>query len=363
MECPYRLAQVVLFFFLGMSNNVLLALSDTVLLADRFSGCPHFAETPKIPAVVFLGSMYSPPVVSLDRKSLRIINMHGAAVLPKGKWEIFIQHRFGTFQTGPYNWYGFDQSYMRLGFDYGLSDATSMGISRSSMQKTADVYFKYQFIGKTIKRVNPIAQLAPSVNLSDSAKETKTDDEGIENRRNKSLSAQSPTQVWMASWYSNLSVNCGSANAIAPEPFYFSNRLRFVNTLIVSANIKNRFLVAITPSLVHINLVDSQIQANDIGIIGGYARIKISDKYALTAEIQKPVADHFIQFRDGYSKSVSIPASAYLGLGFEIFSGKHMFQLSLSNAQSMNESTFMVQNNPSFTVKNLRFGFNIVRRW
>jgi hypothetical protein len=52
-----------------------------------------------------------------------------------------------------------------------------------------------------------------------------------------------------------------------------------------------------------------------------------------------------------------------LGLGFEIFTAKHMFQLSVSNAQSMNEAFFTTQSNGSFELKNLRFGFNIVRRW
>jgi len=53
-----------------------------------------------------LKAQYFPPDVSLGRKSLRIINMHGAAGLPKGASEMFIQHRFGNFGSGAYNWYG-----------------------------------------------------------------------------------------------------------------------------------------------------------------------------------------------------------------------------------------------------------------
>ena len=50
-----------------------------------------------------LATTYLPPAVSLERKSLRIINMHGTVGLPKGQWEMFIQHRFGTFGDGAYN--------------------------------------------------------------------------------------------------------------------------------------------------------------------------------------------------------------------------------------------------------------------
>jgi hypothetical protein len=96
--------------------------------------------------------------------------------------------------------------------------------------------------------------------------------------------------------------------------------------------------------------------------MGGYTRLKISNRYALTAEVQKPMGDQFYNLVGGF-KNVNQPTSPYVGLGFEIFTAKHMFQLSLSNAQSMNETYFMVNNNGAANFKNFRFGFNIVRRW
>ena len=272
---------------------------------------------------------YYPPAVSLDRKSLRIINMHGAAGLPKGEWELFIQHRFGTFGSGAYNWFGIDQGYMRLGLDMGLSDRLTVGISRSSMFKIADAYIKYQIKGKA----------------------------------NPSSNAETPTHNTsvMASWYSNVSVNTQARASISAEPFYFSNRLRFVNTLIISKNINDRLLLSITPSLVHINLVDMATESNDIAVMGAYGRIKLSNRYALTAEIQKPFLSQIPWL--SAEKVVKIPTDPYMALGFEIYTAKHVFQLSVSNAQSMNEAFYMTQNNGPFGLSGLRFGFNIVRRW
>ena len=267
---------------------------------------------------VVKATTYLPPAVSLERKSLRIINMHGTVGLPKGQWEMFIQHRFGTFGDGSYNWYGFDQSYMRIGLDYGLGKRITTGMSRSSMNKIADAYVKWEIPLKS--------------------------------------------KTWTASWYSNVSLNTNHRATISREPFFYSNRMRFINTFSVCKNFGDRLIIGITPSLVHVNLAEAMSQSNDIPIIGGYTRLKIKNRYVLTAEVQRPMGNQFYNVIGGF-KNVNQPTSPYVGLGFEIFTAKHMFQLSVSNAQSMNETYYMVNNNGAANFKNFRFGFNIVRRW
>jgi hypothetical protein len=307
-------------------NNTLLSLGVFIVIsASPVNAMP---TTPKLGTLK--QTQYIPPAYSLERKSLRVINMHGAVGLPKGEWEMFIQHRFGTFGSGAYNWYGIDQSYMRIGLDAGLSERLTVGVSRSSMNKIADGYFKYQIKGKATR----------SADMSTSDKKSEV----------------------TAAWYSNVSINTQARANISPEPFYYSNRLRFVNTLIVSKNINDRLLIALTPSLVHINLVDLATESNDIAVMGAYGRMKFSDRYAVTAEIQKPFLSS-MPSPNGAMKSVNIPTDPYMALGFEIYTAKHVFQMSVSNAQSMNESFYTTQNNGPFQLSNLRFGFNIVRRW
>ncbi len=317
----------ILFSILGgwmmqspLQAEVVETFSDSVTVRDAVTQTINITQ---------IQTKYIPPALSLERKSLRIINMQGAVGLPKGEWEMFIQHRFGTFGTGAYNWYGLDQSYMRIGLDAGLSERLTVGVSRSSMNKIADGYFKYQFKGK--------AKASPKKDGDSKSEVT-------------------------AAWYSNVSINTQARASISPEPFYYSNRLRFVNTIIISKNINDRLLIALTPSLVHVNLVDLANESNDIAVMGAYGRMKLSDRYAVTAEIQKPFLSK-MPSPSGASKSVNIPTDPYMALGFEIYTAKHVFQLSVSNAQSMNESYYMTQNNGSFEPSNLRFGFNIVRRW
>ncbi len=317
----------ILFSILGgwmmqspLQAEVVETFSDSVTVRDAVTQTINITQ---------IQTKYIPPALSLERKSLRIINMQGATGLPKGEWELFIQHRFGTFGTGAYNWYGLDQSYMRIGLDAGLSERLTVGVSRSSMNKIADGYFKYQFKGK--------AKASPKKDGDSKSEVT-------------------------AAWYSNVSINTQARASISPEPFYYSNRLRFVNTIIISKNINDRLLIALTPSLVHVNLVDLANESNDIAVMGAYGRMKLSDRYAVTAEIQKPFLSK-MPSPSGASKSVNIPTDPYMALGFEIYTAKHVFQLSVSNAQSMNESYYMTQNNGSFEPSNLRFGFNIVRRW
>ncbi len=317
----------ILFSILGgwmmqspLQAEVVETFSDSVTVRDAVTQTINITQ---------IQTKYIPPALSLERKSLRIINMQGAVGLPKGEWEMFIQHRFGTFGTGAYNWYGLDQSYMRIGLDAGLSERLTVGVSRSSMNKIADGYFKYQFKGK--------ATASPKKDGDSKSEVT-------------------------AAWYSNVSINTQARASISPEPFYYSNRLRFVNTIIISKNINDRLLIALTPSLVHVNLVDLANESNDIAVMGAYGRMKLSDRYAVTAEIQKPFLSK-MPSPSGASKSVNIPTDPYMALGFEIYTAKHVFQLSVSNAQSMNESYYMTQNKGSFEPSNLRFGFNIVRRW
>ena len=317
----------ILFSILGgwmmqspIQAEVLETFSDSVTVRDAVTQTINITQ---------IQTKYIPPALSLERKSLRIINMQGAVGLPKGEWEMFIQHRFGTFGTGAYNWYGLDQSYMRIGLDAGLSERLTVGVSRSSMNKIADGYFKYQFKGK--------ATASPKKDGDSKSEVT-------------------------AAWYSNVSINTQARASISPEPFYYSSRLRFVNTIIISKNINDRLLIALTPSLVHVNLVDLANESNDIAVMGAYGRMKLSDRYAVTAEIQKPFLSK-MPSPSGASKSVNIPTDPYMALGFEIYTAKHVFQLSVSNAQSMNESYYMTQNKGSFEPSNLRFGFNIVRRW
>lgn len=265
-------------------------------------------------------NLYKPPVLSADAKSLRMVNLHSAVSLPKGAMELFIQHRFGTVNSGAYNLFGIDQSSMRIGLDYGVSDAITAGISRSSLNTVADAYLKWQLVGH-----------------------------------------KNPDKTVKIAWYSNVSSDIRTRKNFSQEPYYYSNRLRFVNQLIVTKNLSNSLVLGFSPTLVHVNLVEKKSDANDIAVLAGFARLKLSETYSFSFEVGRPV--DFIEFFPKQVETfVTIPQHPYMSMGLDIFTARHVFHLSVSNAVSMNEGYLLTADNGNFA-RTLRLGFNIVRRW
>ena len=58
-----------------------------------------------------------------------------------GTLQFLIQHDFGSLNQGAYNMWGLDQSTIRLGLEYGINNWLSVGIGRSSYEKTFDGSF------------------------------------------------------------------------------------------------------------------------------------------------------------------------------------------------------------------------------
>src|ERR1700761_3263475 len=66
-----------------------------------------------------------------------------------GNLNFIIQHRFGTLNSGSYNFFGLDQATLRLALDYGITDDLEAGIGRSSYLKTFDGFVKYKILKQT----------------------------------------------------------------------------------------------------------------------------------------------------------------------------------------------------------------------
>src|ERR1700730_6882011 len=82
-------------------------------------------------------------------KALYIVNMKTIEAPAAGALNFEIQHRFGTINEGAYHLWGLDFATFRLGLDYGISDRLSVGIGRSSVEKTFDGYLKYKLLRQT----------------------------------------------------------------------------------------------------------------------------------------------------------------------------------------------------------------------
>ena len=83
-----------------------------------------------------------PMYVSYLFKGTKVVNGQSVELPAKGVLQFNIQHRFGTLNSGLYNFYGLDNAQVRLSFDYGIKDGLAVSIGRSSYLKTVDANSK-----------------------------------------------------------------------------------------------------------------------------------------------------------------------------------------------------------------------------
>jgi hypothetical protein len=89
---------------------------------------------------------------------------------------------------------------------------------------------------------------------------------------------------------------------------------------------------------------------NDIFVLGFGGRYKVSRRLALTLE-------YFYQFNNN-TEQVNYDA---LGVGLEIETGGHVFQIVFSNSRAMIEKSFITETTGNFFDGDIHLGFNITR--
>lgn len=241
---------------------------------------------------------------------IRLVNGHTTQTLPAKKLEFCIQHRFGPFSSGGANFYGLDQSTIRLGLDYGITDQLTVGLGRSSFSKTYNVF----------------AKLA--------------------------LTDENKGGLFNTTLLSDMNIN-GAKNTSAYSPYYFSHRLNYTHQIIFSKTLlKQRLFLQCSPTVIHRNFTDSIKDPNDLLAMVMSARVKITSKISLTGEY------NYLFYHD-YRKS-RYPAA---GMGIELYTAGHIFQITFANTTSMNEANYMLADNGNFAKGRFGLGFNIVRRW
>jgi len=243
-------------------------------------------------------------------KTNRVINLHSLESTAKGVLDFKIGHRFGTLNGGTYEFFGLDNASIRLGFDYGLSDALTIGIGRSSFQKTYDGFIKYKFLRQsTGKRNMPLTV-------------------GV------LLTSAIQTLKWADPDRDNL----------------FSSRLYYTGQLIIGRKFNESFSMQLSPTMVHRNLVATNAEKNDVYALGTAARLKITKRLAVNAEYIYLLPD---QVTSDIVNSLSV--------GVDIETGGHVFQLHLTNSTSMIEKGFITETTNSWSDGGIHFGFNVSR--
>ena len=248
--------------------------------------------------------------VTATFKDTRIVNVQSNETPAEGVLHFVIAHRFGTLNSGAYELWGLDNAQMRMAFDYGITDRLAVGVARNTYQKTYEASIKARLLRQS---TGPDAF---------------------------------PFSV---TWYSVAMAN-GLKAPTDVNPYYFSHRLSYVNQAVIARKMNEDLSLALVPSFVHRNYVETTEDAHDLWLVGVGGRYKLTQRFSINGEYHHYLSQ---QFGDGFSPSLS--------LGVDIETGGHVFQLHVTNARGMFERSFLAEPVGSWGDGSVYFGFNLSR--
>ena len=262
-------------------------------------------------------------------KTTRIINMQSVETVHKRTLDFRVTHRFGAVGNSSggnsHNLYGFDNSTdIRIAFEYGISDALTLGLSRSKMDENLEGLIKYRVLQQTTNNHIPLA-----ITLFGSMAYTpKNDDDG------------------------KFKVT-GEPNAAVRQQL---RRITYTAQAIIARKFSSRLSIELAPTYIHRNFVLNPSDDNSLFAMGVAGRIKITRSMAL-------VGDYVYNFSG--LRSVNNNKGFYnpLGAGIEIETGGHVFSIMLTNAAGIIESEFIPNTTDTWTKAGFRFSFNISRNF
>lgn len=252
----------------------------------------------------------SSEIVTSIFKGTRIVNGHSVENRKKQELEFIISHRFGRVNLGFDELFGLDQANIRFAFEYGLNDDLTIGIGRSSFEKTFDSFLKYSLIHQ--KKGEKSFPFAISLFGSIAAKTIK--DYPPSDKRT------------------------------------FAESLFYVGQVLIASKVSSDFSVQLTPTYIHRNTLKIAEDPHDIFALGFGSRLKLGKRVSLNSE-----------YFHAFNESVSINARNSLSFGVDIETGGHVFQLILSNSITMIEKSFIAETTGNFFGGDIHFGFNLSR--
>ncbi|GGG74671.1 hypothetical protein GCM10007415_02770 [Parapedobacter pyrenivorans] len=265
-------------------------------------------------------------------KTTRIINSQSIETIHKHELDFKVDHRFGDIagsNGGAKNFFGLDNSTdIKIGFEYGISDDLNVGIARAKgatrVSQLYEANLKYRLLRQTVDDKMPLSVTGYlSLTIPGVQADQESDDEATSYRQ-------------------------------------FSDRLNLVGQLIIARKFGSNFSLALHPTYIRRNTTASYDGEDNLFALGIGGRLKVSRRMAL-------VMDYFLPFRSTASKEryANAITALYnpLGVGLEIETGGHVFNLNFTNATAIQEMQYIPETTSSWTKGQFRWGFTISRRF
>lgn len=242
--------------------------------------------------------------VSATFKSIHVVQSHSVETSGKGVLDLVISHQFGPLQNGPEGGFGLDMASIRLGVDYGFTDWLDLGLERSNnLGKPVDLFGKLRLLRQNTSGSVPLS----------------------------------------ATWLSMAFLETRTGAGLDYD-LDWQRRFSSLHQLIVARKFSERISLQVSPTLVQRDLVPT---SDDDGVaigVGLAGRCKLTSRLALTAEVTPMLT--------GVNKNVD----PEFGIGLDVETGGHVFQVRLSNSTWLSEDRLYTRtwNAPSL-------GFNLSR--
>ncbi len=239
-------------------------------------------------------------------KGLKIVNLESTKLAAKGDLYFIVAHRFGSIKDGIDGFFGLDNAVTQLKFVYGVTNWLNISAARS--EPAYDLSAKY-LLKSQIKNGFPVSIVGfNSIAFNNSMKE---------------------------SLYPNME---------------FSDRMIFVNQLLISRKMCDKLSLQLAPTHFHENFVIDDAQDNSQFALGMGGRYKFAKRWSLNVDY----ATHL-------NRSDSSPFHDPLSIGVDLETGGHVFQMHFSNSQGIHEAGFLGNTSGLWEKNDIYFGFNLLR--
>lgn len=256
-------------------------------------------------------------------KDTRVINTHSVEVLKKRNLDFRIGHRFGDLVGDNGGWktfYGLETAQdILFGFEYGITDQLTVGLSRTKgagpLKQLLNGTVKYRVLHQTEgENTMPISLTVLGIGTFSTMQ--KSEDETLINYFDKS-----------------------------------AHRMVYGGQILIARKFSNRFSLQLVPSYIHRNVVPFG-DANGLISLGVATRIQLTKVFGLIVDATLPILGDRPEGVDFY---------APIGVGLEVDTGGHVFQLNFTNATGISEADYIPYTTSNWGDNEFRLGFTISR--
>jgi len=243
-------------------------------------------------------------------KAIRVVESHSVETSGKGVLDLTVSHRFGSFGNGPDGGFGLDMANTRIAVDYGFTERFDVGLERANNEgKPVSLWGKYRLVRQTTDGAVPLSV------------------------------------TWLSVGYVNTQDPDGITGSVP-----FSDKLSSTHQLIVARKFSEKLSLQVSPTMVQRSLVEFNDESPVSFGIGVAGRYKYNARQGVSLDVTQMITGLH-----------EIP-NASIGLGWEVETGGHVFQLHLVNSGWLSEDrayTRGAQSPANFSTWSL--GFMITR--